>query len=105
MRWAEIEERELEYMKKEEVKKAIAKVIDKEWKNEVNRRSTLKIYKSFKSEMQQENLYSNNSSSKLWFKARTNCLKVNDRKSFLKMEMKCELCGDEKQVGNIWQIF
>ena len=102
MRWAEIEERGLEYMIKEEVKKAIAKVIDKEWKNEVNRRSTLKIYKSFKSEMQQENLYSNKST--LWFKARTNYLKLNDRKRLLKMEMKCELCCDEKQVGNIWQI-
>ena len=66
-------------------------MIDKEWKNEVNRRSTLKIYKSFKSEMQEENLYSNNSSSTLWFKARTNYLKIDDRKRFLKMEMKCEL--------------
>ena len=97
MRWAEIEERELEYMTKEEVKKAIAKVVEKEWKNEVDRRTTLKIYKCFKSEMQQENMYSNNPSSTLWFKARANCLKLNDRKRFLKMEMKCEVCGDEKE--------
>ena len=71
-------------MTKEEVKKAIAKVIDKEWKNEVDRRSTLKIYKYFNLEMQQENMCSNNPSSALWFKARANCLKLNDRKRFRK---------------------
>ena len=33
-KWAEIEERELECMKKEEVKRAIDRVIDKEWEDE-----------------------------------------------------------------------
>ena len=47
--------------------------------------------------MQQEYIYSNDPLSTLWFKAEANCVKLNDRKTFLKMEMKCELCGDEKE--------
>ena len=84
MNWAEIEERELELLTKEDVKMRIAKVVEKEWREEIIKKSTLKIYRENKLKMQQINHYTNHPSSAIWFRAETNCMMLNNRNRFKK---------------------
>ena len=87
--WAEIED----------VKMRIAKVVEKEWREEIIKKSTLKIYRENKLKMQQVNHYTNHPSSAIWFRAKTNCMMLNDRNRFKKTnnEVECKLCGGEKE--------
>ena len=84
-------------MTKEDINEKVAEVVEREWREELDKRSTLKLYKENKLHMMQVNDYNNHPSSTLWFRARTNCMLLNERNRFRNMEMKCELCGADRE--------
>ena len=62
------------------------------WLEELNEKSTLSVYKMFKSSIQQEGFYDNTFESLLLFRGRSNTLKLNWRRRFEGGDTHCELC-------------
>ena len=65
------------------------------WKEEIGNKSTLEIYRTFKTEMEQENSYDGRPDSTIWFRARTNCLTLGDRNRHIGGTTECFMCGEE----------
>ena len=72
MNWAQIEEREIKERTAKEIRVKIAKVVEEEWREELEKNS-LGIYRRFKKEMKEED-YSGSLESMVWLRARTNSL-------------------------------
>lgn len=82
-------------MKKTEIKEATRKWDSANWKEEVNSKSSLVIYKRWKENIKEEKMYDNRPSSIILYKARSGTLQLNDRKRHTNGEVKCTLCGHE----------
>ena len=69
------------------------------WKNEMDTKSTLKIYRNYKLEIKEEKFYNNGEASRLLFRARSNTMALNDRfrhdKGGNRRNTGCSLCGAE----------
>lgn len=92
MQWAGIEFEELVGMSGQGVKKRIAERVEREWVEEIFGRSTLWLYREFKGEMREED-YEGGERDRIWFRARTNCLWLGDRRRE-GGEEKCMICGE-----------
>ena len=79
---------------KEWIKKELKKWDEREWRNELERKSTLKIYAENKKSIK-ENIYFNNNESLLMFRIKTNTLPLNDRKRHTAEDTSCKLCNYE----------
>ena len=84
---------ELNEMSKGMIVKLIEEYDECKWKEDLDRRSTLKIYQEFKREKREEKFYDNTEESVLMFKARSNCLKLNWRLRFENGDVNCKLCN------------
>ena len=51
MNWAQIEEREIKEKTAKEIRGKIAKVVEEEWREEMEKKNSLGIYRRFKKEM------------------------------------------------------
>ncbi len=61
----------------------------REWKHGMNEKSSLKIYRKWRTEIGgQEKIYDNRQASEILFKCRTNTLKLKDRNRFRNEETK-----------------
>ena len=67
------------------------------WMSELNEKRSLSIYKMMKDRVKEENIYDNNFSSVLWYRARSNTLQLEDRKRFQGGDGICKLCGIETE--------
>ena len=83
---------ELRTIKKEKLKNKIIDWDSKKWQQEVAEKSSLAIYKNFKTILAEEKIYDNRPSSQVLFKARTNNLRLNDRNRHTNGDTKCLLC-------------
>ena len=54
MNWAQIEEREIKERTAKEIRGKIAKVVEEEWREELEKKYFLGIYRRFKKEMKEE---------------------------------------------------
>ena len=54
MNWAQIEEREIKEKTAKEIRGKIAKVVEEEWREELEKKNSLGIYRKFKKEMKEE---------------------------------------------------
>ena len=79
-------------MGKNEVKDNTREMDDKRWQEEIQGKSSLEIYEEEKKEIKEELMY-NRPSSVIMYRARTNCLKLNDRNRHQGGEVGCKLCG------------
>ena len=95
--WAGITEDELGTMTKRELNSRIAIVQDRLWREEVGNRSTLELYRDWKTEMEQEDSYDGRLDSTIWFRARTNCLNLGDRNRHLGQETDCFMCREQTE--------
>ena len=68
------------------------------WQEEMEGMSTLRLYRTFKTEMQEERMYDNTFESVLLFRARANCLKLSWRKRFEGKSVECEMCGEPEET-------
>ena len=66
--WAGVEETEVEGMTREEVKRRVAQVVQEEWREEMETKSSLRMYRQFKTEMREED-NGGGRESRLWFEA------------------------------------
>ena len=88
-------ENDIQNLSKEELNGKIAKKFDEEWKKEIESKVSLRLYTQNKETMQEEKCYDNRPASTTWFRARTNCLQLNDRNRFGNQETNCKLCEEE----------
>ena len=58
-------------------------------------KSTLKIYRDQKHNIEEEQMYDNRPSSAIWFRARINALQLGDRNRHTNKETHCQICEDE----------
>ena len=70
MNWAQIEEREIEERTAKEISGKIAKAVEEEWREELEKNS-LGIYRRFKKETKEED-YIGSLESMVWLRARIN---------------------------------
>ena len=85
---------ELRNLSKTKMKEKIKVWETKKWREEVEEKSSLVIYKRWKNEMKsEETLYDNRPASVIFYKARTNNLNLNDRNRHTNGDTKCIMCG------------
>ena len=77
MNWAQIEEREIKERTAKEIRGKIVKVVEEEWRGELEKKNSLGIYRRLKNEMKEED-YSRSLESMVWLRARTNSLNVEE---------------------------
>ena len=97
LKWAEMQEDELEYITKEQMKSRIAQKVEREWRAEMEMKSSLWLYRSCKGEMREES-YGGDEESTIWFRARENCLQLG--KMAEKTRNLCYLCAMQKRKIN-----
>ena len=72
--WLNIDENYLKIISKEKLNKIISEKAIIEWKNEIDNKSTLKIYGRNLNSICIPKMYDNRPASVIWFRARSNCL-------------------------------
>ena len=77
MNWAQIKEREIKESAAKEIRGKIAKVVEEQWREELQKKNSLGIYRRFKKEMKDED-YSGSVESMVWLRARTNSLNLGE---------------------------
>ena len=78
---------------KKEIKEKINIVDTETWETNLRQKSSLEKYKKFKSEIKEENIYTNSYASNLLFRCRTNTLILNDRNRFKNEDTSCPCCS------------
>ena len=89
-----IDLRRIKKMSKEAIKKQIITIDEGKWNAERLEKSSLELYNSWKTKIEEVKEYDNTYSSVLWYQARINTLPLNDRKRFTNEETKCEMCEE-----------
>ena len=78
-----------------EIKKKCREMDTKQWEKDLNEKKTLEGYRDQKKEIKEENIYHNDRKSDLWFRARTNCMDLNDKQ--WNDSKVCVMCGHETE--------
>ena len=81
-------------MTKEKLKERTKRWDVKLWIEEVSSKTSLNLYMKRKKEIREEQIYNNRPSSIILYKARTNCLPLNDRKQFTGENTMYILCDE-----------
>jgi len=71
-----------------------------EWRKILEEKVTLSLYRTFKEEIGEEQIYDNTFGSVLLFRARSNCLKLGWRYRFQGGGVECRVCGFEEETLN-----
>jgi len=95
MNWAEVRENGMKDITMEEVRRRVARKVHMEWRQEMEGKSSLKIYRLYKNEMKEED-YEGGGESRVWFAARTRSLKLACRR-WGEDSVKCSMCGAERE--------
>ena len=85
-------------MKKGDLKSAVREWDYQEWLQELERKSTLFVYKKSKDEIREETVYDNTPASVILYRSRTNTLPLNDRKRHTNGNTVCDICGEEEET-------
>ena len=89
--------REYQRIGKEDIKKKARTMDTNRWEEDMRRKSSIEIYRRWKKEIKEEKQYDNRPGSITLYKARTNCLPLNDRKRHQNENTTCEVCGEEEE--------
>ena len=83
---------------KQEISEKVKKWDKEKWRNDMQEKESLKIYRQFKTDLGgMENIYDNSEASVILFKCRTNNMNLGDRKRFINQSTECVMCGHEKE--------
>ena len=88
----------LGFLKKGDLKSAVREWDYQEWLLELERKSTLFLYKKSKDEIREETVYDNTPASVILYRSRTNTLPLNDRKRHINGSTVCDICGEEEET-------
>ena len=98
MKQVQVDYDDMKKSSKEAIKDKIRRWDSRKWRNEMEEKSSMKIYREWRTEVGgQDEVYDTRESSKILFKCRTNNLPLNDRKRFKGEEEKCDMCGAERE--------
>ncbi|KAF0287737.1 hypothetical protein FJT64_018174 [Amphibalanus amphitrite] len=84
-------------MNKSTLKKRLKEWDDKQWKEELEAKSSIMVYRSAKTAIKEDPIYDNTASSIILFQARSNTLPLETRKRHTGEETTCLLCGDGEE--------
>ena len=88
----QIDKRELITLQKNDLKSRLYRWDTENWQQELDKKKTMHIYKEYKKVIKEEE-YENDFESTIWFQARANCLKLEDKNRESNKE--CKLCRVE----------
>ena len=90
---------DLELMSKHQIKKKVRENDNKLWRGELEKLSSVGLYREFKLKVKDDGCYDSGFGSNLLFKARSNTLQLNDRKRHYKedTDTSCRLCGEGRE--------
>merc|ERR1711942_379999 len=88
---------EVQTMSKKEIKQRIRNWDNIKWREELEEKTSVRIYKNFKPQIKNDGCYDNSFSSNLLFKARSNTLKLKYINRHTNGSISCDLCGNEKE--------
>lgn len=91
LEWADVRLEDLRRMGRNELRNRIGKIVERNWMQEMESKSTLRLYREYKLKMEEVD-YDGGVDSMVWFRARTNCLWLNDRR-VEEDGRGCRLCG------------
>lgn len=84
-----------EKLESKEIKEKLNTWDTEQWRNEIHNKSSLQIYRTYKSNIHSEQeLYDNSPASIILYKARTNNLNLNIRQRFQNENTSCVMCGE-----------
>ena len=90
--------RKIKELSKTQLKNILDKWDTRKWRDELESKSSMRIYRHWKENIKEENeIYDNTPASVIFFRARANCLQINDRKRFTNESMICPLCGEGEE--------
>ena len=84
-------------MSMQEIKDKARNVDTEKWNREIEKKTSIHIYKKFKTQIKEEQFYRNDFSSTLLFQARSNTLRLNRDKRFKNESTICDLCHIEEE--------
>ena len=79
-----------------EIKERVRRVDTEKWERELERKTTLGMYRKYKGVIREERIYDNRYSSDLLYGARANALGLNDFRRHEGGDMRCDLCVGER---------
>ncbi|XP_050042484.2 uncharacterized protein [Dermacentor andersoni] len=86
--------------KQSSVKKKVKETERGMWSTEMQTKSALETYRTFKQEIAKENIYDNSKGSSLLFEARTGVLRTKTyRARYQEIDLVCEACGEEEETA------
>ena len=85
----------LKIMSNQEIIKVTRNFDTENWVKEIEKKTSIRIYRKFKKEIKEEQIYRNDFSSILLFQARSNTLSLNIENRFRNESTICELCKVE----------
>ena len=87
----------MEMMNKSTLKKCLREWDGRQWKEELDARSSIMTYRSGKTSIKEDPIYDNTASSLILFQARSNALPLGVRKKHTGEETTCALCGGAEE--------
>ena len=83
---------------KEELKETTRIWDTNKWREEMENKSSLSIYRHWKKDIKEAECYDNRPSSTIMYKARANCLPLHDRKRHTNEDTSCKVCSAENET-------
>ena len=97
MKELDIEERNFMRMKKDDIKRKARTADTNRWRDELERKGSLEIYRMGKQDIKEEKIYDNRPASITLYRARANCLNLNIRNRHKNLSTACNLCETEEE--------
>ena len=94
--------RDLELLDKGGIRAKVREYDNRKWREEMEAKSTLWVYRKFKRKIEEEKFYDNSWASEILFSARTNTLVLEDLKRHSKEDTSCKICdiGEKEDLGH-----
>ena len=87
--------KDMNTVSKGEIKEYMRKWDEEKWKEEMESKTSIKIYRKYKLHIEEDQIYDNTQASTILYQARTNTLQLSDRNRFGKESTACKLCKAE----------
>ena len=78
-----------------EIRKTVSTVVQEELIAKKEQKSSLEIYRTFKTEIKEEE-YSGNEEAAIWFQERNGCMRLEGRR-WMQNGSNCKLCGSGRE--------
>jgi hypothetical protein len=79
----------MKHLKEGEIKERVDRWESDRWRSELERKETLSIYRTWKTEIREEGFYENSYRSVIMFRCRTNTLKLTWRNRYMGGDVRC----------------